>query len=95
MSTMDAISLTAAPANASEIALGEDVHPEDAFGCFMAKWPGRLFCGNCDRSSVSFEGRPGRLSELEIQCRSSPDAAPWACAQTSRATSSLARPFLA
>ena len=35
----------------------------------MAKWPGRLFCGNCDRSSVSFEGRIGRLSELEIQCR--------------------------
>ena len=29
MSTMEAISLTAAPANASEIALGEDVHPEE------------------------------------------------------------------
>jgi len=29
MSTMEAVSLTTAPANASEIALGEDVHPEE------------------------------------------------------------------
>ena len=58
MSTMDAISLTAAPANASEIVLGKDVHPEERrhlqdLACpsiitFSAKWN-----RPCRRTSLS------------------------------------------